>query len=76
MEQQYLGGPIALVVFPVCPAAGLVDEIEDGATEDLPRLELKGFDGAVNSLDAVDAVVEILEVFLIGGADRFGGLLA
>ena len=42
----------------------------------LPRLELKGFDGAASGLDVVDAAVEILEVFLIGGADRFGGLLA
>ena len=43
---------------------------------DLPRLELKGFEGAVNALEVVDAVVETLDVGLIGGADRFGGLLA
>jgi len=60
-----LGGPIELVVLTVCPAAGLDEETEDGTTVDLPRLELKGFDGAVNGLEVVDAVVGTLEVDLM-----------
>ena len=62
--QQYLGGPIALVVMAVCPTAGLDDEREDGITVDLPRLELRGLDEAVKGLEVVDAAVETLEVDL------------
>jgi hypothetical protein len=47
-----LGGAIALVV---CPA-GLDDDMEDETTVGLPRLELKGLDGTVNGLEAVETL--------------------
>jgi len=55
-----LGGASALVVLVVCPA-GLDDDMEDGTTVGLPRLALKGFDGAVNGLE----VAETLEVGML-----------
>jgi hypothetical protein len=50
-----LGGAIALVVLVVCPA-GLDDDMEDETTVGLPRLELKGLDGTVNGLEAVETL--------------------
>ena len=53
MIGKYLGGAIALVVLVVSPA-GLDDELEDGTTMGLPRLELKGWE-----------VLETLEVGIL-----------
>ena len=64
MIGKNLGGAIALAVLMVAPV-GLDDELEDGTTMGLPRLELKGLE-----------VLETLEVGILCAAVRFGGLLA
>ena len=43
------------MVLGVCPA-GLDDDMEDETIVGLPRLELKGLDGTVNGLEAVETL--------------------